>query len=216
MEESQSQAQPMPHQPEVSFPQPKEAGSSASNKKTIIAVIGVILIIVVGGWFVLGNSSGGSSSPSPSPTGALSAFPTPEVQTPTPSATPSPSPVAKDQLKVEVLNGTGVPGEAGFLQKELEEMGFENIDTGNADKQDATETMATYSRELNSATADELTAKLEELYEKVRTRRASISGGFDISITTGPRKTSKTASPKATATSTSSPTSSPTATPLSN
>jgi hypothetical protein len=126
---------------------------------------------------------------------------------------------------VEVLNGTGVPGEASFLQKELEELGFENIEAGNADEQDQTETIATYSRELSATVADEITARLEELYEKVRTRRATVSGDFDLTITTGPRKKTlgatssptssakASASPTATAKATATPTSSPTATP---
>ncbi len=115
-------------------------------------------------------------------------------------------------MRIEVLNGTGIPGAASFLQDELKDLGFEDIEAGNADNQDQEETIVTYSRELNSAIADEITKKLEELYDSVRTRKATLSGDFDVSITTGPRKGgTATASPKATTTS--SPKASATASP---
>jgi len=205
MEENQTQSMPVVQQQEVSFPQPKGLDKGNSNKKIIVAVVGVVLIVVFGGWLILRSSSGGSSTASPTPVGGLSSFPTPDVATPmpSPSPTPSPSPIAKDKVKIEVLNGTGIPGEATFLQKELSKLGFENIEIGNADTQDQKETIVTYSRELDAATADEITQKLEGIYEKVRTRKASVSGGFDVSIKTGPRKTS---SPASTPTAKSSPT----------
>lgn len=210
--EDQSNQQQVPPQPEVSFPQPREAEGKSKNFKIIIAVVGVILIVVIGGWLILGNNSGEGGQPSPTPAeSGLSNFPTPALtQTPTPTPSASAAPVDKTSIKIEVLNGTGVPGEASFLEKELSELGYEDTTASNADDQSQTETVATYSRELSAVVADEITARLEELYEKVRTRRATISGGFDLSITTGPRKTAS-ASPKAT--STSKATVTPTATP---
>ena len=207
--EEQSPSQSIPSQPEVSFPQRREPERKSSNVKVIIAVVGVIAIILLGGWFILGNSSGGEE-PTPTPTDdGLSSFPTPEATiTPSPTASGSPAPVDKSKIKVEILNGTGVPGEASFLQKEMEGLGFEDITAGNADEQDQTETVATYSRELSAAVADEITARLEELYEKVKTRRATVSGDFDLTITTGPRK--KTLG--ATSSPTAKPSKSPTAT----
>ena len=217
-----------PHQPisspQVSFPQPREPEGKSKSLRIIIAVIGVILIVLVGGWFILGNNNGtGTATPSPSSEG-LSSFPTPETTrtpSPTPSASPSASPKAVDKsaIKVEVLNGTGIPGEAGFLQTELKKLGFTDITAGNADQQDQTETIVTYSRDLSADVADELTAKLEELYTTVKTRKATLSGDFDISITTGPRKAktgasaSPTASTSAKSSGTPKPTTSPTATP---
>lgn len=206
--EDQSPVQNIPSQPEVSFPHPRQPEPKSSNAKVIIAVIGVIVIILLGGWFILGNSSG-DESPTPTPSDGLTDFPTPaSTPTPAPTASSTPAPVDKSEIKVEVLNGTGVPGEAGFLQDELEKLGFEDITAGNADEQEATETIATYSRELSAAVADEITARLEELYEKVRTRRATVSGDFDLTITTGPRKKSSaaSASPTASAKASASPT----------
>lgn len=206
------QNSPIPRQPEVSFPQPREPQSKGSNMKIIIAVVGVILILVAGGWFILGNNSGESSTPSPTPNDGLSSFPTPvPTEMPTSSPTVAPEPVEKSEIKVEVLNGTGVPGEAGFLQGELEDLGFEDITASNADSQDATETVATYSRDLSSEVVDEITAMLEKVYKTVRTRKATVSGDYDVSIVTGPRadKASATATASAKATATAKATASP-------
>lgn len=206
METDQTQQNPqIARQPEVSFPEPREPQGKGSNIKIIIAVVGVILILLAGGWFVLGNNSGESATPSPTPNDGLSSFPTiAPTEMPSSTPTPTPEPVEKSEVKIEVLNGTGVPGEAGFLQGELEDLGFEDITARNADSQDATETVATYSRDLSTAVADEITAMLEKVYKSVRTKKATISGDYDVSIVTGPRadKATATSSAKATATAT--------------
>lgn len=204
MEETSPQTHSMSQPPEVSFPQPRDMGARGSNAKVIIAVVGVILIVIIGGWFILGNNSGGTTA-SPTPQG-LSTFPSPTTETPSPSPTATPTAPPKKEVRIEVLNGTGVAGEAGFLQDALKELGFVEIESGNAEEQDQEETVVTYSRELSPAIADEITAKLEELYTSVRIRRATISGDFDVSIITGPRKAgSATSSPVATSSPTPSP-----------
>lgn len=213
MEEQQNTPQHMPPQQEVSFPSPKEPSGKGKGIKIVIAVIGVIVIVAAGGWFILGNSAGGSGSPSPTPVGGLSSFPTPEsTSTPEPSATATPEPIEKSEVRIEVLNGTGVPGEASFLQSALEDAGFEEITAANADSQDETKTTATYSRDLPADVADEITALLEDLYEDVSTRKATISGDFDVSITTGPRTDASTSSDEKEESSPS-PSASPTASP---
>ncbi len=63
----------------------------------------------------------------PSPT------PTPEPTTiPTPTATPTPE-VDRTEVNIKVLNGGGVPGKATAVKNILNEAGYENILTGNAD-----------------------------------------------------------------------------------
>jgi hypothetical protein len=52
--------------------------------------------------------------------------------TPTATATPTPEVADLSKLKVQVLNGSGVTGEAAKVKAILLGMGFVNIDTGNA------------------------------------------------------------------------------------
>lgn len=62
----------------------------------------------------------------PSPTN-IPNTPTPEPPTPTP--TPE---IKKDQVKIKILNGSGIVGKAGDVKKFLQGAGYEDILTGNA------------------------------------------------------------------------------------
>jgi len=65
-----------------------------------------------------------SATPTPSP---IPATPTPSKPTPTPTP-----PVIREELKVKVLNGSGVAGKAGVVKGFLKDVGYEDILTGNA------------------------------------------------------------------------------------
>lgn len=54
----------------------------------------------------------------------------------TPTATPTPIEFDRAQLSVQVLNGSGVSGAAGKMETFLEDVGYENIEIGNADNSD--------------------------------------------------------------------------------
>ncbi len=56
---------------------------------------------------------------------------------PTPTSTPTPTPVVnKEEIKIKILNGSGVKGKAGELRDILKEKGYQEILTGNADNFD--------------------------------------------------------------------------------
>lgn len=52
------------------------------------------------------------------------------IATPTPKPTPTPQPTNYQDYKILILNGSGIPGEAGRARDKLEE---ENIEVGNAE-----------------------------------------------------------------------------------
>jgi len=181
--------QPIPPASDVSFPAPPEKNNKKGGFKWMIAVLGVIIILGGGGFVVLKMFGGDEANPSPTPEPQqLSAFTTASPEpTPEPSPTPEPEPVDKSEYSVEVLNGTGVAGEASYLQGILEDLGYEDVSAANAESQDETRTTVTYDLELPKAVSDELTAKLEEVYNEVRVKKATLDK-VDIRITTGPRK----------------------------
>lgn len=163
----------------VSFP-----GAPKPKKKNVgvkIAIL-VTLLLVIGGiaWFLLKSDSPfGSATLSPTPTIGLVEMPT-EAPTPTLS-------VSKEDLKVQVLNGTGVPGEAAFLQKEMEKLGFKSIEAANADSKDHTKTEVSFSARVPDSIRTEVTTKLQELYASVDISSASAAGS-DIKVITSTRK----------------------------
>lgn len=64
------------------------------------------------------------SKPTPTPTN------TPTPQPPTPTPTPA---IVRAEVKIKVLNGSGIAGKAGVVKDLLKTKGYEEILTGNAD-----------------------------------------------------------------------------------
>jgi flagellar basal body-associated protein FliL len=195
---------------------PQPIKKNKGGAKWILIVVLLLLIAGVAGFF-LTQSQKEEATPSPEPT----TFVEETSPTETPEATSSPKPADKANIKVEVQNGTGIPGEAGFLQDELKKLGYTKITVGNAETQDATTTTIVFGSSVSSDVKDELTEKLKTLYKSVETKTSSTLTKSDILITTGLRKNA-TAKPSASSTpkASTSPTpttkasASPTSTPL--
>jgi len=192
-------------QSKVSFP------SSPRRKKQInkriFVVLGIFLVVGVAGWFIFkGSKSPSSTNPTPTP-------PTKGVST---VSTPTPAPVDKSEIEIEVLNGTGIAREASFLQGKLRDLDYTEIETGNAEDQDESETVTkvTFSSSVAEEVVDEITEELEEIYKDVDVR-TSRSLEVDIQIITGLRKGQTAPSPTPTpeASPSPSPSPSPTETP---
>lgn len=176
-----------------------------------ILILGAVLliIIIIVGIFVV-RSSGTQSTPSP----------TPETQGLTTLSTPLPSvaPIDKSKVTILVQNGTGIAGEAAYLQGVLKSMGYSEIAVGNADNT-TTETTVTYGSNVDKSVSDEITQKLTGIYQTVNTKTSSTQAK-DVVILTGLRKgqtplpsATPAATPEASASPTASPTSTPTSTP---
>ena len=201
MEEGQKQpaVNPTAQQQVTTPPQPMR---KKSNKKSLILV--AIVMLIGAGIFLIVRGLGGGEDVSPSPTPTDNLF--------TPSPTETPESVDKSEVEIEVLNGTGIAGEASFLQEKLQELGFEKIDVGNADDQENETTEVTFSSSLSEAMVDEITKELESIYKDVNTTTSRSLTEVDVRITTGLRK-SQTPKPTSTPKETSSPSPSPTESP---
>lgn len=213
-EESKTQSvQEAPQQEQsssgVSFPtvgQTKKSG----GPKTLL-VLGVLILIGILGFVVFKNASN-KAQPEATPLETIT-----PVETAVPSPTASSKPADKAKVKIQVQNGTGIPGEAAYLQTQLKTLGYTNITVGNASTQDATVTTVTFSKTLASDSVDEITKKLKELYREVDVKTSS-TATIDAVIVTGLRKgatakPSASATPKASATPTATGSATPTPTP---
>lgn len=198
--------------PEVGFPMAQPKPKGRINKLVIFAL--VLLLLVGGGIFLFSRSSkeqDGTISPTPTVEGLSG-----PTSTPTESATPSP--VDKTDVSIEIQNGTGITGEAAYLQGQLKSAGYSDIKVGNADNENHEATTVTFAKSLSSSIVDDITKKLESIYKDVETKTSSTQK-TDVVIITGLKKgvtpkptTTATPTPTKTVTTTPTATSSPTPT----
>ena len=195
-EDSSQTSSEMSRRTRVGFPQVRE--EKKGKGKIIFILLAILALVAVGVWLIFGRSGDEETE--------ISATPTVSEETPSPTQTPVE--IDRDEVKIQILNGSGISGAAGDLRSEMEDLGYSDIAVGNASSQDYETTEVTFSTGLDQEVRDEITDKLSEIYEDVETVSGS-TGNYDISITTGFPK-GHTPSPTPAATSTPVPTQTPT------
>ncbi len=110
--------------------------------------------------------------------------PTPTIKLPTLTPTPI---FKKEELKIEILNGSGVPGKASEMKKILKEKGYQEIITGNADNFDYKKTEIKVKKDkyqalsmLKNDLKEYLTSFDEGLLEEKETADVIITFGSDF------------------------------------
>ena len=201
----------------VSFPtvgQPQKSGGA----KTLL-IVGILVLVAILGFVIYKSASKKVDDTSNTPT-AFDNLTTPssdqtvQTFTPAPSATPS-AKIDKTKVQIQVQNGTGIAGEAAYLQTQLGTLGYTNIKVGNSSST-VNSTTVTFSKSLDSSVVSEITQKLNSIYQTVNTQ-TSASATFDVVVVTGLRKgaTPKpSAAPVASASPSASSSASPTPTPI--
>jgi len=194
----------------VSFPtvgQPQKSG----GPKTLL-IVGILILVGILGFVIYKSATkpGGNVSVEPTPFDNLTAPAGDQtVNAATPAPVASPKSTDREGVAIQVQNGTGITGEAAFLQTQLKTLGYTDVKVGNATSQNLTSTQVTFSSSLDSGVVAEITQKLNTLYQNV-TSTNSGSSTFDVVIVTGLRKGS---TPKPSATPTASPSATPKASP---
>lgn len=173
---------------------------STRRKWFIIIVTALLLGAGVAGFFYMRSSSSQSTTVTPTPA--------PIEQEPMPTEEPT---VNKEDLKVKILNGSGVVGEAGKVQKILEGADFVVDSTANADEYDHKTTDIQVKSTVPSSITNELTELLGNDYT-VDSSSLDDSEDVDIIIIVGTRKNAPTGTPKPTSSSETSVTTKPTST----
>lgn len=199
---------------DVGFP---EVGRT--KKKNFGVFILVALAVIIAAFFVYSLVWGGGESSDKFVKDEASGVTTTEEQNKVePTPTIEAKKLDKKDVKVSILNGSGIPGSASVLQKRVEALGFSNIETGNADSYDYKTTKVSFSPTVSDAIREELTKELKKTYENIDTEEKTVSG-FDIQIVIGgsSSKTSPTPtvknSPTPTKATTTTPSTSPSVTP---
>jgi hypothetical protein len=194
----------VPAKTKVTFPEPRKKSSS---KKIFIPILFLILVVMGVGIFLFRDKLPFISTSEPTPT----PYNPDLIITPAYTPTPSPRPVIdREEITIEVLNGTGISGEAAYLQKKLGDLGYSDVDLGNASDQNNRTTHVVFDEDVESPVKEEISDLLESVYTDVDETTENLSGK-DVQITTGlrPGQTFPTSSPtpKVTVTSTPTPTS---------
>lgn len=172
--------------------------SSSRKKWIIIIVVALLLGAGVAGFFFMRSSSSQTATVAPTST--------PVDQGILPTEEPT---VNKEDIKIKVLNGSGVVGEAGKVQKILEDADFVVESTANADKYDYTTTEIQAKSTIPAEITDELTELLGEDYT-VESAELDEAEEVDIVIIVGSRKNAPSGTPKPTGSSETSVTTKPT------
>lgn len=149
-EESQNESFLNPSRRSYVYESNRESGN---KKRVILIILGVIILIALVAYAVIATGGKGEGELEVTPTPTIAETPTPtlpeptttdESPTPTSKATPTPtgrttpaptssSELDRSNLKLEVLNGSGVAGAATKMSNALKDLGYEVTSSGNAD-----------------------------------------------------------------------------------
>lgn len=152
-----------------------QQGEGKNNKKAIMVGAVIVIAILIGAFLMLRQSKETEETKV-----AVSV-------TTAPSPTEKPK-IDKKTVKIQVLNGTGTPGQAGTAVKALEDAGYDpdNIKTANAEEFDNTVTTIA-AREGFEDTASDISNTLKTVFDKIRIESTQLDADneFDIVVTTG-------------------------------
>jgi len=174
------------------FSQKSEGGESIGFIKKyqiLILIILILSVLLILSLFFLSsfrpwqksqpNLSGKPNITSQSPGATSSQFPE--------STFSSSQKFDKEKIKIQILNGSGVIGQAASLADSLKNLGYLNFTLGNSQTQDNNETVAIFNSDLPSEMRNGIHQVLQQKFSSVNVKDSQ-NPEFDISITTGTLK----------------------------
>lgn len=111
-------------------------------------------------------------------------LPTPTTQVT--SASPEVSPeIEKSAIKIQVLNGSGVAGQASKIKDQLTAIDFTNIQIGNTEGPTSNATIVVFSNRVPKEYKDAILAELKKSFAAIDTQNVPTADPFDAAITIG-------------------------------
>lgn len=155
--------------------QPPKSG----NKKPIVIAVVILAIIAAIGAYLFLNQQNKTNE-------EKSAVEDSKQLTLTP--TPTKKPIDRKTVKIQVLNGTGTPGQASTAKEALVEAGYleDNIETDNADEYDNTTTTISVKSGFEEV-AEDIKKALEADFDEIIIESSPLDevGDYDVVVTTG-------------------------------
>jgi hypothetical protein len=131
VQQSDTQSSEKPEQNISGNPTRKTGQGKTRNKKKLLWIVIVVIAMLglaAGGYYILKEPEFKDNDVINN--GELS---TPEYyEEPTRIPTPTQEPIEREGVSMQILNGTGIEGEASYLQGRLRNLGYEDIEVANA------------------------------------------------------------------------------------
>lgn len=178
----------LPSEPVGSLEAPPARSGSRVSRPTMM-IIGAVILLGLLAFGVLAAVRRQASSPAPSP----SATP---IASPSPLPSPSPEPAELSDLKLQVLNGAGVPGQASAVASLLAKAGFGEAAVGNAANYNFTDTLISVKPDTPETAYLTAAKALQSNYTVKKGAALDTDSEYDVVVTVGVSKTAAKASPK--------------------
>lgn len=91
----------------------------------------------------------------------------------------------KSDIRIQILNGSGIAGQATTIKNQLVAQGFTNIQTGNAQGVNSTTTIAIFANQVPQSFRDSILSVLNGTFTTIDSHQIPTSDTFEVSITTG-------------------------------
>lgn len=188
----------------IAGPEPvQEVAQPTQSKKSGVSFISLFLAFflsliiggaLVGGLFYYQNNVANKEDSTDVDETPAPAY-TPPAETPSPdSEVEDTEEIDLTTYSVQVLNGSGTSGEASKVEVLLIDVGFEEIETGNASSYDYTETEVSVKEDLSSMVLSEVTTALEDSYVISEGQSLDEDNEYDVVIIVGSESPEDTAS----------------------
>ena len=161
-----------------------EEGRKNIRKQLILLILSLFLLAGSAGYFLLWSQT--IANPWFKKAEPLHPKPTAGAGSPTVSQpTPTTNPLAdKSTIKIQILNGSGVEGQAGKLSNLLGGAGYSNVTIGNTDNLKQ-RTIIVYNKLLQKDMLTDITETIKNDIPDPTLQQASQSAQYDILIPTG-------------------------------
>ncbi|MFC1649582.1 LytR C-terminal domain-containing protein [Patescibacteria group bacterium] len=159
---------------------PEDTGGSRFSLKSVFFVIFLLLVLalIIGGFAFYQSSQEPTREAVVEPTKAAESVPTP---------TPTPTTVDVDltEITVQVLNGTGIAGEAGRTATELESAGFVDVTAGNASSSGFEETVVEVKGDVHQGVFQTIETTLSDRVVVIGEEVLDEDNEYDVIVTVG-------------------------------
>lgn len=173
----------------------KEEESGGKVKNVATALIALFLIsIILGSLFYFKilalpfSVPFLSSSPIPSAVPVPEASESGEISESSESAKTQEATVAaefkREEIRIHVLNGSGIAGQAGKVKEKLTEIGYTNVITGNIESSEASGSSIIYAQDLEESIKSEIGGLMDSIVEGISQTNEAINE-FNAVITLG-------------------------------